>query len=351
MYLDGPLVMGLQRLYPKQARWSPLVGLIIMCLALGLSSLSTTTTHLIATQGVLYAVGGSIAYCPCILYVDEWFVKRKGMAYGIMWSGTGLAGFALPLVLEHLLDTYGFRTTLRVWALALFLLAAPLTYFVKPRLPASATTHLKPTNLRFVLTRVFLLHQLANVVEALGFFLPGIYLPSYARSTLGAGPFSAALTILLLNVASVFGCVAMGSLTDRLHVTSCLVLSAAGTAAGCFLLWGLADALPALYAFCVVYGLFAGSYTSAYPGIMRHVIHNRTGRGEDPTMVFAFLAAGRGVGNVASGPLSEVLVRGSPWLGRAGGGYGSGYGALIVFTGLTAVVSGSSFLWKRVGWL
>src|SRR3569833_3174182 len=108
MYLDGPLVMGLQRLYPKQARWSPLVGLIIMCLALGLSSLSTTTTRLIATQGVRYAVGGAIAYCPCILYVDEWFVKRKGMAYGIMWSGTGLAGFALPLVLENKMFLFEF---------------------------------------------------------------------------------------------------------------------------------------------------------------------------------------------------------------------------------------------------
>ena len=94
MYLGLPFTMSLQRLYPKQSRWSPIIGLFIMCIALALSSFSQNTTHLILTQGVLYAIGGSISYCPCILYMDEWFAKRKGFAFGIMWSGTGLAGFA-----------------------------------------------------------------------------------------------------------------------------------------------------------------------------------------------------------------------------------------------------------------
>ena len=71
----------------------------------------------------------------------------------------------------------------------------------------------------------------------------------------------------------------------------------------------------------------------------------------DPIMVFAFLGLGRGVGNVVSGPLSEVLVRGSPWRGQALGGYGSGYGSLIAFTGVTALLGGGSYVWKRMGWL
>lgn len=67
---------------------------------------------------------------PCILYMDEWFVKRKGLAYGIMWSGTGLAGLILPLLMEHLLGTYGYQSALRIWAVALFLLTVPLAYFM-----------------------------------------------------------------------------------------------------------------------------------------------------------------------------------------------------------------------------
>ena len=62
-----------------------MAGLIIMCLSLGLSSLSTTVPHLIASQGIFYAIGGALCYSPAITFMDEWFVKRKGLAFGMMW--------------------------------------------------------------------------------------------------------------------------------------------------------------------------------------------------------------------------------------------------------------------------
>ena len=62
--------MGLLRRFPLQGRWSPIFGLVIMCLGIAMSSFATTVTHLIITQGVLYAIGGSIAYSPCIVYLD-----------------------------------------------------------------------------------------------------------------------------------------------------------------------------------------------------------------------------------------------------------------------------------------
>ncbi|KAK3357611.1 major facilitator superfamily domain-containing protein [Lasiosphaeria hispida] len=360
MYIDTPLVMALLKRFPRQGRWSTIFGLLLMCISLAMSSFSTTVNHLIITQGILYAIGGSFAYSPCIVYLDEWFARRKGLAYGVMWSGTGLAGVVLPLLLEHLLSTYGFQTTLRIFACVLFAATAPLAYFIKPRLPTAQTSHTKPFSFSFLVSRPFMLYQLANAVEATGFFLPGIYLPSYAREALHATPVPSALTVLLVNVASVFGCVAMGSLIDRLHVTTCILVSTAGATLGTFLLWGFSSSLPVLYVFCVVYGLFAGSFTSAWPGIMREITRREGGRAgagdehgnsADPSMVFAFLALGRGVGNVASGPLSEVLVKGLPWQGEAFSGYGSGYGSLIAFTGATALFGGGSFLWRKLGWL
>lgn len=359
MYLDIPLLMGLQRMYPSFARWAPMLGLLLMSLSLAASSFSQTTGHLILTQGVLYALGGSISYCPCILYMDEWFARRKGLAYGIMWSGTGLAGVSLPLLLEHFLQRYGFRTTLRIWAVSLFLITMPLAFFIRPRLPRTATAHIKPFKLGFALTRTFLLHQLENIVEGLGFFLPGVYLPTYARS-IGATGFTSALTLLLVNVASTVGCAAMGSLTDHFHVTTCLLVSALGAGVGTLLLWGFATSLPVLLVYCVVYGLFAGPYSSAWTGIMKSVTaemgtHRRAsasgGSSFDPTMVLAVLGTGRGIGNLASGPLSQVLIKGMPWQGEAIGGYGTGYGPLIVFTGVTAFMSGATFVWKRLGWM
>ncbi|KAM0507764.1 hypothetical protein ACHAPB_002458 [Verticillium nonalfalfae] len=359
MYFTAPLVISILRVVPRFSRWSPVIGLLLTCFALAMSSFSTTVPHLIATQGVFYAIGGALAYIPCIVYMDEWFVRRKGLAYGIMWSGTGIAGVIFPLLMETLLSRFGHRTTLRLWAGLLFLLAAPLAFFIRPRIPptsarsSSAAFRRPHANVRFLLSRPFLLHQAANIVEALGYFLPAVYLPSYAQTFLGAAPFAAASTLLFVNVASVFGCVAMGHMVDRLPVGHCLLVSSIGAAVGCLMLWGFASSLPVLYVFCAVYGLFAGSYTSAWPGVMTSIVERERGkgRGVDPILVFGCLASGRGVGNMVSGPLSEALIEGKPWMGDAGFGYGSGYGTLIVFTGVTAALGGMSWLWKRIGWM
>lgn len=85
MYLACPLTFAIMQCWPITQRPALAAGLITMCLALSMSSFSTTVGHLILTQGVLYAIGGSLVYCPTVIYVDQWFVKRKGFAFGIMW--------------------------------------------------------------------------------------------------------------------------------------------------------------------------------------------------------------------------------------------------------------------------
>jgi MFS family permease len=352
MYIGTPFVIALCRLRPRWARWFTLGGLVAASLTMALSSFCTTVGHLIATQGILFGIGGCFAYCPSILYIDEWFARRKGMAYGIMWSAAGFGGVLLPLLLEFLLTAYGFQTALRTWAIVLFLLSIPLSFFVKPRLPFSATTNPRPFNMRYLLTRRFLVHQLANVVQATGYFLPGVYLPSYARATFGTSTMLSALTVLLVNIAATIGSVVMGFMSDKLPATTCLALSGVGASVAVLLLWGLTSTLAGVYAFCVAYGLFAGCYTSIWPGIMREIAS--PGESEelvyvDPTLVFGWLCAGRGIGNVVAGPLSDSLLTGRPWFGQAMGGYGSGYGSLIVYTGVTAVAGGSAFFWKRLG--
>jgi MFS family permease len=358
MYLGMPVTMGIQRLYPKLSAWSPLTGILIMCLSLIAASFSTTVPHLIVTQGVLFAIGSSLSYCPCIAYLNDWFDKRKGMAYGIMWAGTGLSGSVLPFLLEYMLTNSGFRTTLRISSAGILVLTLPLVYFVKPRVPPQLVKkHVNPFNFRFALSQTFMLHQLANIVQALGFFLPSIYLPTYALSVLGSGAFPAASTILLLNLASTVGCPSMGWLSDNLHVTTCLFIATIGASLATFLLWGLTLSLPLLLVYCCFYGLFAGSYTSAWTGLMRQVTTDNTISSRyrcedtDPVMVLAVLAAGRGIGSVLSGPLSQALVGSMPWKGEAFGAYGTGYGPLILFTGITATLTGIVLPWRYIGWI
>ena len=88
----------------------------MMTVSLVIASFSTHVVHLILTQGLLYGAGGALLYNPFLIYVEERFEKDKGLAYSIFWAGTGFSGAVVPFVMDWALDRYGFRNTLRIWA-------------------------------------------------------------------------------------------------------------------------------------------------------------------------------------------------------------------------------------------
>jgi MFS family permease len=222
----------------------------------------------------------------------------------------------------------------------------PLLYFLRPRLPTSAISHSPRYGLGFLKSPSFWFLQAGVVVESLGYFLPSIYLPTFAAH-LGLSPATGSLLVALLNGAAVFATIIMGMLIDRFHVTTVILLSTIGATASVFLLWGLSTALPLLVVFSIMYGFFAGGFVSTNAGIIKLV--KRCDHSADVGMMLGVTSAGRGVGSVLSGPLSEALLKSEAWKGKTG--YGSGYGELIVFTGITAAVGGMSFFGKRLGWI
>ena len=246
------------------------------------------------------------------------------------------------------LNEYSFSTMLRVWSAVLFILVGPLLYYIKPRLPVTSTSHTRRLHWGFLRTSTFWFLQTGNILESLGFFIPNIYLPSYARS-LGLTSVSGTVTVSLFNTTSVFSQVILGFLSDRLHITTVILISTVGATISVFLLWGFSTSLPLLCIFSLVYGLFAGGFTSTYTGSIKEVI--RADDRAEQGLVFGLLAAGRGIGSVVSGPLSEALLSERPWVGEGLLGYGTGYGALIVFTGISAMLGGTSWVGRRIGWV
>lgn len=126
-------MLALQR-WPLHRRKFSALGLLLMTSLVG-ASFATRVDHLVWTQGFLYGVGGSLLYSPFIFYLDEWFVKRKGLAYGVAWAGTSFGGSVIPLLMEWGLQNYGFQLTLRAWAL--FVVGPPVgfwqTFSIKQR--------------------------------------------------------------------------------------------------------------------------------------------------------------------------------------------------------------------------
>lgn len=142
----------------------------------------------------------------------------------------------------------------------------------------------------------------------------------------------------------------MGFLCDCLHVTTVIAISTLGATVSVFLFWGFATKLPLLIIFAASYGLFAGGFSAIWSGMTKEV--QAVDSKAKMCILMGLFAAGRGVGAVVSGPVSEVLLREDHLVHGDGGrsfGYGTKYGVLIVFTGASALLGLLCFGVKRRG--
>ncbi|KAK5051019.1 hypothetical protein LTR84_003578 [Exophiala bonariae] len=339
LFLCSPVLLPLLRQWPNRRKRCMVFGGILTCAALMGASFAKDVTDLIATQGVLLALGGSMLYYPTFLFLDEWFVRKKALAYGICWGASGLSGLVFPYIISWLLSTYGFRTTFRVWSIIDLIIIAAGLLFLRPRLPAAQNVRRYRPRLKFTMKPLFLTFCVPNILMGLGSYLPGFYLPSYARS-MGFSEIVATTSVSLLNVGTLLGSIAGGTLTDRFSPRGIIIVSALGSTSGAALLWGFSASSALLCCFGFTHGFFTGCMTASWPGVIGEIVERDTTHTSDSSLVFALFVAGRGIGNVASGPLSQSLLH-LPMLTSAFKfGYGSQYGPMIIFSAITMAAGG-----------
>lgn len=157
--------------------------------------------------------------------------------------------------------------------------------------------------------------------------------PGFAEE-MNLPPLASPLSVSVLNISSTVGLVFMGFLIDRYHISTVLLLSAITSTLCVFLIWGFATTESMLYLFAILFGLFAGGYTATWTGCATEV------QKENPkaaiAVIMGTMAAGRGVGCVISGPVSEALLSLPRW--HAQGVYGTRFGWLILFTGVSSLL-------------
>ena len=115
----------------------------------------------------------------------------------------------------------------------------------------------------------------------------------------------------------------LSALSDRVPVYTVMLISSLGSALAIFLLWGLASTSTGLLiAFALSYGFFAGGFSAVFAGaaqeFRRVTPGGDTGRADVGSMM-GLLGAGRGIGNVVCGPVSEALLQHSTGWRRCNG--------------------------------
>ncbi|KAF9886742.1 hypothetical protein FE257_011119 [Aspergillus nanangensis] len=303
-YLGAPVIMPFIQRHQRWQRQMIWVGWPICIAGLIIGSFASTLEVLILTQGVAYGLGFLIFYYPIISMVNEYWIARRGMAYGILCGASGVSGSVMPFVLQALLAKYGYRTTLRAVAVALALLTGPLIPLLKGRLPPSQRGNSPKINWAFLRSPLFWVYSVSNLLQGFGYFFPSLYLPSYA-SSLRLGSKSGALLLALMSVSQVGGQFVFGLLSDKkvpLNILACASTLIGGTA--CLTMWQLATSLPVLVVFAVVYGFFGAGFTAIWARMSSAITDDATAG----PIVFSLLNFGKGIGNVLAGPIGGFLV-------------------------------------------
>ena len=358
MYLSMPFLFALfTKRWARKRQIAALCGALLTGISFFLSSYSTHVWHLVATQGVLAPFGCALIYSPTTLSLGEWFnTHNRAVAYGVTLSCKNIVGSACPFLLRGLLDHYSFRVTLRAWT-AITAGTSVLAIFLIPTHPSklSLSGHDQrkiPWN--FLRHQTFYIYSVAIILQSSGYGIPQTYLNTYAHDVTLLSETSATLLLTLFNIPGIVSSSFFGYLSDNkrfpLSANTITFVSAISSALSAFLLWGLTSqgSMALLILFSITFGFFAGGYSATWGGVLKELESEASQRNEaiDTGMLYGLLNGARGIGYVSGGLAGVPLLKAGSLSATGSFGYGTNYGPLIIFTGLSSIFGGWGLLWK-----
>lgn len=358
MYLSMPFLFALfTRQWAHRRQLAALCGTAIACISFFLSSYSTAVWHLLVTQGVTSALGCALIYSPITLSLGEWYVtSNRTLAYGIVLSCKNIVGTSCPFLLRALIDTYGYQTTLKAWTaivggLSIFAIFLIPTH---PSTVAMSRTRTRRIPWYFLRHRSIYFYSIAIIFQSSGYGIPQTYLSTYAREIASLSQTSSTLMLVLFNAPGIIASSFFGWLSDNKRITlSAQTVSAIPPiccALATFIFWGLTTqgAIGLLLVFSMTFGFFSSGYSATWGGMLKQMEHESAERNEavDPGMLYGLLNGVRGIGYASGGIAGVGLLNAGTISANQRFAFGTSYGPLILFTGLSSLLGGWVVLWK-----
>jgi MFS family permease len=269
----GGVVMG--RLSDRfGVRWLSLTTSATLPAGLFLAAQASAPWHYWIAVGLFCAfLGAATTFGPLASDISHWFTRRRGLAVGIIFSGTYLAGAIWPPVWQVLIDADGWRSAFESFAFFTALVMLPLALVLWPKPPHLAALRGAPPTaaagkpLGFSPLGLQCLICCAGVGCCAAMAMPQVHMVAYATDLGFAAQRGAEMLSLMLGFGVVSRLVS-GWLSDRIGAIATLIL---GSALQLFALvaYLTADTLVALYVLAVVFGLSQGGIVPSYAVIIR----------------------------------------------------------------------------------
>ena len=249
-----------------------------LCLPAGLlfAARATELWQFSVSLGVLCGLFGMAAtFAPVASDISHWFTARRGLAVGTVISGTYVAGAVWPPILQHLIDTHGWRGTFHGLGILTLFTMLPLSLLLyrpvlfdhedEDGLTRRDGTHRRPLGLSGRSLQGLLC--IAGVGCCVAMAMPQVHIVPFVID-LGFDAVHGARMLALMLGFGVVSRLASGWISDRVGGVKTLFLGS--TLQGLVIFAYLfAGELTTLYVLAVTFGLSQGGIVPSYTMIIR----------------------------------------------------------------------------------
>jgi MFS family permease len=301
------------------------LGAVALALGYGAAGAATSLWQFAAAQGLLIGLlGSSASFGPLVADTSLWFTRRRGIAVAICASGNYLSGAIWPPILQHFIETVGWRQTYVGVGVLCMVTMLPLAFALRRRPPAlelgpgtarAATRSNRP--LGFSPAGLQWILFVAGIACCVAMSMPQVHIVAYCGD-LGYGAARGAEMLSLMLGFGVVSRLASGWICDHIGGLRTLLLGSGlqGVALALFLPF---DGLVSLYVISALFGLFQGGIVPSYAIIVREYFTPREAGARLGTVLMATLL-GMALGGWMSGAIFDLtgsykaaFVNGTAW--------------------------------------
>jgi MFS family permease len=315
-------------------------GALTLSLGYILASSAASIWQFTLVQGLLIGAGSSATFAPLIADTSQWFLRRRGAAMGIVASGSYVAGAVWPPVVQHFIETVGWRRTYFGIGIFCAVTMLALAGMLRKRPPVAETAALTaPARSRAERPLALspgglqLLLVIAGVSCCVAMSMPQVHLVAYCGD-LGHGTSHGARMLAVLLASGVVSRLAFGWISDRTGGLPTLLLGS-GLQALALALFIPFQGLASLYVISALFGLVQGGIVPSYAMIVREYFSPREAGARVGTVIMATVF-GMALGGWISGVIFDLT-----------GSYRAAFANGILWNLLNLAIA--FFLWQRPG--
>ncbi len=283
-----------------------------VCLAAGYAAagFAQSLWQYTIAQGILIGAGSAATFAPMLAHTSLWFDRRRGIAVAVFASGNYLAGALWPPIVQHFIETVGWRHT--YFGISVFVAVTMLAFATTLRRPPpaiaresahDATTMRSAGSLGLSSGALQTLLVIAGLSCCVAMSMPQVHLVAYCVD-LGYGPARGAQMLSLMLACGIVSRLSFGFICDRIGGLRTLLLGSTlqGIALMLFLPF---NGMVSLYVISALFGLFQGGIVPTYAIIVRE-FYKATEAGTRVSVVITATLFGMALGGWMSGAIYDL---------------------------------------------